>query len=276
MEEEAAKVDTKLSFRHAFRPEKLLTVHAQVKSGASYRAASSNFDALTLNIDKSTINALSGSNTPGLIVWVPPKPMDRLYWYASDPRRPLSIPVKIPRHQFVRPSIRYDLTRLFDYSSWSNAISMQTVSQASDLEIMPRAREEYRCLKSRMWPHPLVGSLAVTRLAWRHKTRRSKTKKQRMLSLRIVPYLKRFVDKAPTRFVRDQSIIAHFGTRTVDTRYLLCWYRGALSISGDKYTLLLRIKEEVSYPTNWSEHPLRADEIEQKATLASWWCKKEA
>src|SRR5689334_692426 len=39
MGEDAAKVDLKISFRHAFIPTKLLNVHIQVKSGSSYRSA---------------------------------------------------------------------------------------------------------------------------------------------------------------------------------------------------------------------------------------------
>src|SRR5947207_3694902 len=87
LSEEAAKVDMKLSFRHAFRPDVLLTVHAQVKSGRSYRSNSSTASALVLTVDPATLASLAGTATPGLVLWVPPQPMDRIYWHASDPRR---------------------------------------------------------------------------------------------------------------------------------------------------------------------------------------------
>lgn len=250
-------------------------MHAQVKSGHSYRADSSNPDTLTLKIDKETITALSGSGIPGLVVWVPPKPMDRAYWYASDPRRPLKTPVKLSRHQYVRPSIRYDLSRLCVYASWTRPFPQQELSQAQETHVHGRAREAYADLKTKSWSHPLVGNLEITRMAWRHKTRRSRTTKQRILGLRIVPYLKTFLDQTPDRYVCDQGPITRFGPRIVETRYLLCWYRGALSFGGQSYSLLLRIREDISYPADWASQPLGINDIRQSAKLASWWCKKE-
>ena len=265
----------KLSFRHAYQPGKLLTVHAQVKSGISHRSKSSNANTLTLNIDRTTLATLSGSSTPGLVVWVPPKPMDRLYWYANDPRRPLKTPAKLSRDQYVRPSIRYDITRLCTYASWAKSFSRQTTSQIDERLVHSRARQAYAALKIKSWNQPLVGDLDITRLAWRHITRQSKSTQRRILSLRVVPYLKTFLDQAPDRYICDHRPPIPFGRRTVETRYVLCWYRGALSIASQNYSLLLRIKEEISYPTDWSNHALGIGDIQQNATLASWWCKKE-
>lgn len=276
LSEDAAKVDIKLSFRHAFQPNKLLTVHAQVKSGRSYRASSSNSGTLTLDIDQATITALSGSAVPGMLVWVPPAPLDRLYWYASDPRRPLKTPAKLSRQQYVRPSIRFDLTRLCTYASWDKSFPRQTVGEFSDTVVIDRAKAAYATLKSGTWHHPLLGLVGVTRMAWRHVTRQSRTKARRILALRSVPYLKSFLEKAPSRYVCNQGPITIKGRETIDERYLLCWYRGALKIDGENYTLLLRIKEEIKYPTNWHRYPLSIDDISQNATLASWWCKKES
>ena len=265
----------KLSFRNAFQQSKLITVHAQVKSGKSYRLESSNATTLVLAIDKGTLNALSGTATPGVVVWVPPVPLDRLYWYASDPRRPLKTPARISRRQFVRPSIRYDLTRLSTYSAWTRSFSRQTMAEIDAAAVIARARQAYAALKETAWHHPLVGPLAVTRLAWRHVTRRSKTTVRRVQALRVVPYLKAFLSEAPDRYVCNQAAVSVCGCETREVRHILCWYRGALSINGDSYSLLLRIREEVSYPTKWQSRPLSTADIRQTATLASWWCKKE-
>jgi len=271
----------KLSFRHAFQPGKLLIVPAQVKSGPSFRAASSDARTLALDIDRPTIIALSGSVSPEILVWVPPPPMDRVYWYASNPRRRLKTPVKVDREQYVRPSIRYDLTRFIVYASWAKRSARQTTRQnVHEEDVRRRARYAYANLKDADNPpnHPLVGRIAVTRLAWRHVTRLSRPKKRRILSLRVVPYLKAFLDQIPDRFVcnpeRD-GLYKQVGRRTVETRHVLCWYDGALSIDNQIYKLLVRIKEEISYPTDWMNRPLGVKDIRQSATLASWWCKKD-
>jgi hypothetical protein len=274
--EDSAKVDVRFTFRHAFQRTKLLTYHAQIKSGRSYRANSSTPSKLTLSIDQETLLALSGAGTPGMVIWVPPQPLDRMYWYASPPRAALRTPVQVPREQYVRPSIRYDLSRLHHYAAWSPSFTGQTVGDVDEPSVLKRAKHAYALLKRNQWDHPLVGSLKVTRLAWRHVTRRSKPARQRIRSLRAVPYLKSFLDRAPDRFLQSQGLLTKLGRRTIETRYVLCWYRSALRISGKPHSLLLRIKEEISYPTAWSRYPLSVDDIRQTATLASWWCKIES
>lgn len=275
MAEDAGKVDVKFSFRHFAATSKLITAHAQVKAGPSYRRASSDHSSLTLGIDKPTLEALSGTGMPGIVIWVPPAPMDRLYWYATDPRRPLKTPAKVKRTQYIRPSLRHDLSRLYDYASWSRRYTKQTVAAHSAAQTMIRAREAYSALKAQDWHNPLVGPLQVTRLAWRHITRRSKSVARRTLALRIAPYLKAFLGSPPDRYACNFADLRQSGKVTIETRFLMCWYRQALTVDGQSHSLLVRIREEISYPTNWSERPLSSADVKQTATLAAWWCKKD-
>jgi hypothetical protein len=92
----------------------------------------------------------------------------------------------------------------------------------------------------------------------------------------VVPYLKSVLGTMPDRFVMDLGQIKSIGRRTLETRYLLCWYRSVLTMEGTPYSVLLRIKEEVSYPTDWQAHPLGIEDVQQSATLASWWCKPDS
>lgn len=275
MAEDAAKVDVKFSFRHIVVKEKLITAHAQVKAGPSYRRASSDTHFLTLGIDKATLQALSGTGMPGLVIWVPPPPMDRLYWYATDPRRPLKTPAKIRRTQYLRPSLRYDLSRLYDYASWSRRYTKQTVAALSSAQILLKAKEAYKALKAQHCHNPLVGPLQITRFAWRHITRRSKSVARRTMSLRIVPYLKAFLASPPDRYTSNFVGLKVNGSRTTETRYLMCWYRQALTVDGACHSLLVRIREEITYPTEWTKRPLSATDVQQVATLAAWWCKRD-
>ncbi|WP_153114989.1 hypothetical protein [Rhodocyclus tenuis] len=275
MAEDAAKVDVKFSFRHIAAPGKVITAHAQVKAGPSYRRASSDAQFLALGIDKATLQALSGTGMPGLVIWVPPPPMDRLYWYATDPRSALKTPAKLRRTQYLRPSLRYDLSRLYDYASWSRRYTKQTVGRLSSTQIMPKAKEAFKALKAQAWDNPLVGNLQITRLAWRHITRRSKSQARRTLSLRIVPYLKAFLASPPDRYACNFVGLQVNGPTTTETRYLMCWYRQALAVDGESHSLLIRIREEITYPTEWATRPLSAADVKQIAVLAAWWCKKD-
>ena len=275
LSEDWAKVDIKFSYRNSFDNNKLITHHCQVKSGLSYKAKSSNTKVITLqNINKDTLNALSDSCA--LIVWVPPKPSSKIFWHVIDPRSPIKTPIKIPRTQFVRPSIRYDLSRVIAYSKWSRSVARQEVAtKHDDNQITARAKSEYKKLIHTSWPNPLVGDLNITRFAWRHVTRRAKVKKRRIFSLSIVPYLKAFLSETPDRYTISAPVFRIEGKKTTETRYLLCWYRGVLKIGTRHYSLLLRIKEEVTYPTKWEKYPLGVNDIKQTATLASWWAKED-
>ncbi|SUX54605.1 Uncharacterised protein [Chromobacterium vaccinii] len=202
-------------------------------------------------------------------------PMDRLYWYATDPRSPLKTPTKIRRTQYLRPSLRYDLSRLYDYASWSRRYTKQTVGALSSAQVMSKAKDAYKALKTQAWHNPLVGSLQITRLAWRHITRRSKSVTRRTLALRIVPYLKAFLASPPDRYACNFVGLKVNGPTTTETRYLMCWYRQALTVDGESHSLLIRIREEITYPTEWAKRPLSAADVKQVAVLAAWWCKKD-
>jgi hypothetical protein len=275
MEEDCAKVDIKFSFRHAIDSQRLITFHAQIKAGPSYKQRSSNSKHLVLGIDKATISALSGTGMPGLLIWVPPPPMDRLYWHAADPRNRVKTPICIHRNQFIRPSLRYDLSRIYDYSSFSTGHPQLTVRAVDPANAISDAKKAYKELRSLKPKNSLIGDICVTRLGWRHVTRRSKSTARRELSLRVVPYLKHFLVKRPARYACSYCDIQVVGGWATESRFLLCWYRKALIIDGKSYTLLIRIKEEIQYPAKWRDRPLSKDKVLQAATLASWWCKQE-
>ncbi len=275
LNEDCAKVDIKFSYRNAFDTNALITHHCQVKSGLSFKAPSSNDKDLVIrNIDKATIESLK--LTAGLIAWVPPKPSSKVFWHVADPRKITKTPIKIPRYQFIRPSIRYDLSRVVEYSKWHGGLPKQNVAkQANPTQVAKRAKRAYGEFSKTQWAHPLVGNLHITRFAWRHVTRRSKVSKRRLFSLQIAPYLKNFLGQTPNRYTIGMPKFRKEGKNIVETRYLLCWYREALDIEGDSYALLLRIKEDISYPEAWERYPLGVGDVTQKATLASWWAKKE-
>ena len=161
MSEDAAKVDLHLTFRHAFRPKELIPLRCQVKSGSSYGRKTNNH--ISLSIDDDTKRALSGTGTPGLILWVPAAPAGRVYWYTSDPRNMKRMATKIALNDYVRPSLRYDLSRLATYSTWSHRHACQTIKKVSEDEMLSVAKQHYSRLKSVKISHPLVGELKVSR-----------------------------------------------------------------------------------------------------------------
>lgn len=273
LNEDHSKVDIKLSYNNIFDKNHLVTQHCQVKTGSSYRTGIYNAKSLTLSIDAGTIYAMFSSI--GILVWVPPNPSSYIYWYLVDPRAKITTPIKIPRYNYVRPSIRIDLGRFINYSKWTERNPRLTTSQSiQNNEVLKLAKAEYFELKNLNIHNPLVGKLIISRLAWRHVTRRSKTSTKRYASLRLVPYLKSFLSRIPDRYLSGEPKISHNGKLTTDVRYILFWYRNALVIDGRNETLVVRIKEEIQYPRKWESSLFKVDELIQKTTLASWWVSK--
>lgn len=261
-----------MSFRSTFDQGKLININCQIKSGASFRSTSNPTHITLKNIDEATVRALTDIGTPGLIVWVPPYPLTRIYWFTRDVRAPWKPPVRLSRNNYVRPSLRYDLTRHAIYSGWQSNRVTSTVKTLSEHEVMCRAKGAYSDLKKNTLNHPLAGVLRITRLGWRHVTRRSKSRKSRTLALRALPHLQKLLTRVPDRFLCQNEGAIESGKKTIEKRSILCWYRRALQIDGVSHTVVVRIREEISFPTEWDSRPLRVTDITQEATLASWWC----
>jgi hypothetical protein len=197
--------------------------------------------------------AICSLRTPSLAAETPfREPIPHLL----HPRRPLKTPLKIPQAHVVTPALRFELTRASVHAFSTNRASKQTVKQLNNAGATARARTEYRKLQSGSpWAHPLFGGLRVTRLGWRHVTRRSRTLASRVAALRVVPYLTHLLGEMPDRYVTKSVVRHEFAGRTTEIRHVLCWYRRALGVAGETHAVLVRVFEEVSYPTDWSQRP---------------------
>ncbi len=273
MDEEGAKVDLKLSLRHAHLESTLLTIHCQVKSGPSYHAASSNASQVTLRVDRETLVALSQGNLPALLLWVPPKPSSRAYWHLVRSRTLPKTPVRIPTIHSVTPSLRYDLGKAASFIAAHRRYPLVQLADVPETELLRLAKAAYKALKLAKVKHPLTGNTMVTRLAWRHILRRGRDVKKRKASLRVAPYLGLLLERMPTRYIVANELRHSFQRTVVDQRDVICWYSNAIEVDGKRRTVLVRIREEIRYPRTWFKYPLSAGDIVQQATISGWWYK---
>jgi hypothetical protein len=272
MDEDSAKVDLKISFRHPFTQSTLITAHCQVKAGASFRYISTNKDVITLkNIDTETINSLSQGTHPAMLLWVPTQPWKKIYWHIFHYKRFEKTPIKIPIMNTITPSLRYDLLKAHEISANSVRPRQHEVSTKGDA--MKRARQAYKTLKNRKHIHPLVGEIKITRFAWRHVTRASRTKSRIEASLRVLPHMEEFLNRKPARYLVTAKKTHRSGSKVIETREIIFWYPNAIILQGQQKVLLIRVREEIMYPSNWIDYPLSVSDVSQKATLVSWWCK---
>jgi hypothetical protein len=75
-------------------------------------------------------------------------------------------------------------------------------------------------------------------------------------------YLKAFIGNDPDRYQAQAPAIKQLGLRTIESRNIQLWYRDALNIDGVKHTLVLRVREELTYPSNWHKYPLSARDVQ--------------
>jgi hypothetical protein len=277
MDEDGAKVDLKLSLRNVFSSGSLITVHCQVKHGKSYRAnagAPPESDIQLKGIDSSTLDGLRYGGQPALLVWVPPPPSDTAYWDFIRPDKPKKTPIRINASRKVTPSLAYELCRFYNSIRNSSDFTQITIPVSSVNPSEKQGRENYAALKHQDFHNPLVGRLCITRTAWRHITRRSRSTNARKASLEVLPKLEHFLSSNPTRYAttRYRPLI---NSKTVfEHRDLLLRYDKAVRKDGKNYQLLVRIREEICYPRLWNKLPLGAQDVKQRATLVSWWYKK--
>lgn len=272
LSEDYKKVDLRISFEDVFHPPRLLQVHCQVKAGSSFVSTRAP-GRRTMRINEETKHALTIASPPALLAWVPPAPSSRVYWYVPEPRVPVKKTIYIPDHQYITPYLRYHLSRVATHGLYRKGLPLLSVKPLPVEQVQETAKRAYQELRAANLSNPIVGKLAITRLAWRHVTRKSKRSTPRVSALRVVPYLKSFVGKDPDRYQAPEPEITKLGPRTIETRNIHLWYRDALLIDGVRHTLILRVREEVTYPTNWHKYPLSGRDIKQKATLASWWVR---
>lgn len=274
MAQDWKKIDLLVNFNDPLDKDAPRSFPCQVKTGISYRADSSDKKTLKLKgMGQELIEALV--SIPGLIIWVPPKPRRDIYWYVCR-RASKKTVLDIPTHQKLSPALRYELARVFAKARSQNRLARHTLPAAATAkDILTDAKHRYRALKAENPTHPYFGQLKVTQLAWRHVTRHSKTSKRRLLALRVLPQLQSALKAFPDSYTLKAVGLSVSGRTTIEQRTYVLWYDNVLNIDGSIHSLMVRVKETVTYPKNWREFPLSVTDVQQSATLLSWWAKPQ-
>lgn len=277
MDEDGAKVDLKLSLRNVYSKNSLITAHCQVKHGKSYRANPGEpaDNAIKLrNIESSTLEALRFGGQPALLIWVPPSPSNTVYWEIIPPGKKKKTPIIINPFQVVTPGLSYELCRYYNNLTKTQPFSQVTLEKNPIVLSEKLGRLEYGNLKNTCFKSPIAGEINITRFAWRHITRRSRSTKARTESLEILSQLKNFLPRNPTKYATTRYPALIHSKSVLETRDLLFTYDNAIRKGSESFRLLVRIREEIRYPKLWRTLPLSTDDVQQRATLMSWWYKK--
>ncbi|BCU76273.1 hypothetical protein [Luteolibacter sp. LG18] len=276
LQEDGKKLDLKISLLNAFSAHKsIVSVHAQIKHGNSYARQSPGRITLQ-NLGNETVPTLQDGTQPALIIWVPPWPNREIYWHIIRPKGKHRSPIKIAEGDIVTPGLRFELSRFANFERRNPRYPSLDIRQITgEPTSRANAKMNYAKLKKESLSNPLLGNILVTRLAWRHITRFSRTTDRRLRSFHILEYLRVFLEKVPTRYLVDRKPSCEKDGLMLERSEIVFWYANAFHMGQEAQTLLIRFIEEVEYPQNWRERPLSEKDVTHKVTLMSWWFKPQ-
>ncbi len=270
--EDYSKIDIKFSFKNLIIDKWIVHLSCQVKTWNSYLEIQ-DWIVKFKWIDKETIQYLN--NTFSILCVIPDNFEGKIYWVWFDNRTKISTPIKVHINQFVDPSLWYELSRAYIYYQFQKSYSIFNLKK--DNIDHATAKILYKEIKNKNIENKLFWKINITRFAWRHKTRKSKTVKYREGSLRLLPYLEEFLKRIPDRYYTQDTEIIIEGKITKRINYIICWYNSWIKepFTWKSYNFLIRLKEEIIYPSDWKDKPLSTLSISRTCTLASWWMKEE-
>lgn len=274
LSEDYTKIDLRFAFKNLFEEKSMIHLNCQVKYGDSFRGVVKNGIMILKGIDKKTINLLSGNFS--ILCWMPnaiPWTESKIYWIWFDNRTRLKRPIRLSLLHYIDPSVRYEISRNYIYHRYH--IREPDTNMSKDDITHECAKNEYKKLKTFNITNPLFWKIYVTKFAWQHKTRFSKSSLQRVQSLNVLPYLKEYLSRIPDRYYVQKTEIVAMWNNTKRVNTIICWYNQTLVRENKRFSLLVRLKEEVIYPTDWKSRPIENNEVSCKYTLASWWPKEE-
>ena len=276
LQEDGKKLDLKISLLNAFnRHSSIISVYGQIKHGASF-ARETNDMYILQNLGEDTIPTLQEGSQPALLIWVPPQPHDKVYWHVVRSKGKHRTPIRIDKRDYVTPGLRFELSRFANFERRNLRYPCLDIPKLTAASVEgANAKKHYRELKKMSLHNPLLGYIKVTRLAWRHITRRSRSKARRHRSFHTLRYLRVFLEKVPTHYVVDKGLAPIKDKKTLERSEIVFWYRHALRVEGEVQTLLVRFLEEIEYPMDWQQRPLSERDVSHKVTLLSWWFKPE-
>ncbi len=277
MDEDSAKVDLKLSLRNVFSKGSLVEAHCQVKHGKCFRDKERETPDSGIKLQQilqKTLEGLRHGVSPAFLLWVPASPSNKAYWEFIPKNRKKKTPIYINPLQEITPSLAYDMCRFHGLNNKTAPHSQIILPSASPVLTETHGRREYSKLKKSLFINPIVGEISVTRTAWRHITRPSRSTAARKASIEVISKLENFLTKTPKSCATKRYPKIVHSKSIIENRDLLLRYDNAIRKGNQTFDLLVRVREEIRYPRAWRQFPLSVGSVKQKATLVSWWYKK--
>lgn len=280
-QEDGRKIDLLLSFENPYGKE-IIPVLCQVKSGKSYGLMSDDKSKVTLK----GLSSIRRVSYPILLIWVS-KEYSTLFWHIIHPKSTVnSKQLRVESHK-VSPFMRYDLMKTFGAKNNSNKGGKGVTIPIKNISLKEKrafAKKKYISIKKDgNILNPILGSIQLTKLGWRHMFRYSRPRKFKDSSLNTIPYIEKILSKPPSE-IYPTEIITSEQTKSNEVKYCyrdttyLLKYEDVLIYDhvtpGHKaVTVIFKVVESIVYQADWINNPYASQCIKRVATLKSCYYK---
>ncbi|WP_429091404.1 hypothetical protein [Aeromonas veronii] len=266
-EEDGRKIDLILSCDHPWHQNERMIILSQVKSGSTYGEAL----IKGFKLKKPAFTSAQRTTHSILMVWVD-RDNNKSYWSYIHPNSKSSANIYGSYHE-ISPATYFDLAR---------CISRQINRPVGGKGVIIRKRtSDFRIRRSNVNNFykdkktafcTVLGEIELTRLGWRHMFRKARASSHKEASLDAIPYIDKILAQNPTEHaITDIKFLEKENYKYRQTEHLLKYSQVELS-SVDrgtkiKTTVIIRVLEEIRYPSDWKVTAMLSQKIERRCVL---------
>ena len=273
--EDGCKIDLIFSSQHPWHKGERILILAQVKSGESYGRLIP--DGFVLS---GRAKAEAKRTSHGIcVIWVD-RDTSKLFWAYVHPKTKATQQCYGALHE-VSPATIYDLARCMaaQTATKSGAKGLVVRKRTGNItERRKRVKQAYRAGSGAQ--SPVIGRVEFTKYGWRHIFRRGRLKANKSASMDLIPYLKKLLQRFPTKHAINASELCTKGQYQYRTCEHLLKYDGVSIFdkqigASRKAVAHVRLVEEIKFPELWDATVMLSQSVMRRVVLKSAYYKIE-
>ena len=272
--EDNSKIDLLLSFNHPWIKGKRTFLLSQVKSGASFGKVINN----TIKLYAKGIKEAQKSQNDICLVWYDHSTQENYWAYIHRNSKPKI--VELGQNHILSPATRFEISRCISRSTKLKFFNSRgLILDFKKIKSIPLSihRKNVRTFykNSNTIENPLYGRIDLTNYGWKHMFRKSRVKQYKNDSLIIIPYLKQLLSFQPDRhWVISFNSSKHNEFTIINYEHVLRYENIKNNDNEDVFEVVIKLIEEVIFPTEWKSANLLTQKVFRKSILKSCSLKK--
>lgn len=273
--EDSRKIDLICSYDHPWYDKERLIFLIQVKSGASFGEKLKNGFKLSSSAKK----LAQRTTHPICLVWVDRK-TNSPFWAYVHPNTDSKSQVYGNNHR-VTPPMRFDIARCqaqhLKVKKGGMGIIFTEVGTTISAK-RQKAEMKYKRYQKTGIVCPCLGKIEFTRIGWRHMFRKTRSATYKDKSLTTINYLENILADLPNEIYVSKSAfktVSDFEYR--NSEYVLTYedmqYFDKSTSTKSKIKVVVRVAEEVRWPTNWTSNSTLSQQVDRRVVILSCYYK---